>query len=427
MFRRKNIIFYALALLAAIALLAYLFGSRSPQVDWRESYKPDSRGPYGTKVIFELLQGYFPGEPLTVLEDSIKGQLPNEMESASYIFIGEALFMDSADLKTLLAFVEAGNQAFISSKTIPFDLMFHLYYEECEEAYWDDYSSFADTVARLNFDHPSLQKKGGFTYKYLDRYQVAPYSWSYIAPYYFCGLEEGLVSIGTLNDSLSIFARVPYGEGYFYLHTVPLAFTNIQLLDEAGLEYANRTFSHLHAGPAYWDDYSRVPEWMGRRRNERQYYNASRQLSSESPLQYILGQPPLAWGWYLLLALGLLYMAFRARRRQRIIPVLEPNTNTSLEFLSTIGRLYFLQNNHRQLALQQIKLWQGHLREHYFLQTREMDKAFVEKLANKSEIPEDAINKILLLCRNIQSSNFVSENTLIEFHRLLDDFYKNSK
>ncbi|MCB0572799.1 MAG: hypothetical protein KDC66_23685 [Phaeodactylibacter sp.] len=107
--------------------------------------------------------------------------------------------------------------------------------------------------------------------------------------------------------------------------------------------------------------------------------------------------------------------------------MLEPNTNTSLEFLSTIGRLYFLQNNHRQLALQQIKLWQGHLREHYFLQTREMDKAFVEKLANKSEIPEDAINKILLLCRNIQSSNFVSENTLIEFHRLLDDFYKNSK
>ena len=236
-----------------------------------------------------------------------------------------------------------------------------------------------------------------------------------------------MASIGTLNDSLPIFARVAYGDGYFYLHTIPLVFTNIQLLDEEGLEYANRTFSHLQAGPIYWDDYSRVSEWMGRRRNERQYYSASRQLSTESPLQYILGQPPLAWGWYLLLSLGLLYLLFRAKRKQRIIPVLEPNTNTSLEFLSTIGRLYFMQNNHKQLALQQMKLWQSYLRERYLLQTRDMDSAFVEKLAHKSEISKEVINKILLLYRNISSSTFVSENTLIDFHRLLDNFYKNSK
>ncbi len=426
-FRRKNIVFYALALIAIIALLAYLFSRLAPGIDWREHYEHGSRSPYGSKVIFELLQSYFPGEPFRVLEDSLRGQLPDSMEGASYVFIGEALFVDSADISSLLAFVEAGNQAFISSKTIPSLLMFHLYPEACSLAgYWDDYFMFRDSMARLNFEHPSLRKEGGFPFKYLQRHRPAPYNWSYIAPLHFCGQESGLVAIGSLNDSLPVFARAPFGAGYFYLHTTPLAFSNIQLLEETGLEYATRTFSHLKPGPVYWDDYSRVPEWMGRRSNER-LYSASRRFSSESPLQYILGQPPLAWGWYLLLGLGLLYMIFRARRRQRIIPVLEPNTNTSREFLATIGRLYFLQNNHRQLALQQMKLWQSHLREHYFIQARDMDEAFVEKLSHKSEIPGDAINKILLLYRNIHSSSFVSENTLIEFHRLLDDFYKNSK
>lgn len=426
MLSRKNIIFYILSFVAIVAILAFLFRSKNQRTDWRETYNPDTRSPYGLEVILELLKGYFPGQPLEALKDSINGQLPTDSEQANYIFIGEGLYLDSVGLGALLEFVEAGNLAFISSKTIPFDLMENLYYGDCEDTYWEDYYLFQDTMARLNFEHPSLHREKGFPYKYLLRHQVAPYNWSYIDPYLFCE-EEGMASIGTLNDSLPIFARVGYGDGYFYLHTIPLAFTNIQLLDEEGLEYANRTFSHLQPGPIYWDDYSRVSEWMGRRRNERQYYSSSRQLSTESPLQYILGQPPLAWGWYLLLSLGLLYLLFRAKRKQRIIPVLEPNTNTSLEFLSTIGRLYFMQNNHKQLALQQMKLWQSYLREHYFLQTRDMDSAFVEKLAHKSEISKEVINKILLLYRNISSSTFVSENTLIDLHRLLDNFYKNSK
>ena len=51
----------------------------------------------------------------------------------------------------------------------------------------------------------------------------------------------------------------------------------------------------------------------------------------------------------------------------------------------------------------------------------------VRKVFQKSGISEGTIDKILLLYNNIKSSSFVSENTLVEFHQLLDEFYKNCK
>lgn len=427
MLKRKNIAVLAVAAVLATALLMFLFREPPRRFDWRETYDEASRQPYGTFVIYELLQGLFPGEQVELLKDSLSGVLPGERGPANYVFVGQALYMDSLDLRALLGFVEAGNLAFISSKTIPYDLMFHLYYEECDDIYWEDYNILYDTAVLLNFDHPELHQDTGYLFEYVSRKAAAPYSWSYIEPFYFCDKEEGLAPVGMMNDSLANFARVRYGQGFFYLHTTPIAFSNIQLLEEKGLEYANRAFSHLQPGTIYWDRYSRAPEWMGRRMNNRNNYLANRELSKESPLQYILGQPPLAWAWYMLLALGLLFLIFRAKRKQRIIPVLDPNANTSLAFLSTIGRLYFIQNNHKKLALQQMKLFRSFLRERYFIQSRDLDDAFMARLAHKSEIPKETIEKIILLYKNIRNSSFVSDNTLIEFHRILDGFYKNCK
>ena len=204
-----------------------------------------------------------------------------------------------------------------------------------------------------------------------------------------------------------------------------LLFSNIQLIDEEHLAYADRVFSYLNEGPIYWDDYSRASEFVARHYNRNNPFNKT--LSSESPLQYILSQPPLAWAWYLLLGLGFLYLIFRGKRKQRIIPVLEENKNTSLEFLSTIGRLYFLRNNHKELAIQKMKLYLAFIRERYHIQTKALDAAFIKRLAVKSEIQEEKIDQLLMLSKNIHNSNYVSEVTLIDFHNKIDHFYKNCK
>lgn len=423
---RKPIIVGA-AILLLLLILALLFRSNRRPIDWRETYDETSKAPYGAFVIHELLKGYYPGRQFTSLIDSVQGELPLQTQRpANYVFIGEAMYMDSADIQTLLAFVAHGNTALISSRTIPYDLMFYLYYDECDGYYWDDYSSLPDSTVRLNLNQAELASDTGFVYRYIKRHRERSYHWQYIESYYFCKEENSLKELGRMNGDFINFARVKYGAGYFYLHTTPIAFTNISMLEKQSLEYANRIFSHLPQGDIYWDHYSRISEMVGRRRNEIRG-GSERRLSAQSPLQYILSQPPLAWAWYLLLAGGLLYLIFRTKRRQRIIPVLEQNTNTSLEFLATIGRLYFLQNNHRQLCLQKTKLLQAYIREHYYLHIREMNDEFVEKLATVSETPEALIRKIILMHRNIENSNFVSENTLIEYHLTLDTFYRTCK
>lgn len=66
------------------------------------------------------------------------------------------MYMDSLGTKRLLDFVAAGNTAFISSKTIPFDLMTFVYFDECEDSPWTDYGMFEDSVAHFSLRTPTL-------------------------------------------------------------------------------------------------------------------------------------------------------------------------------------------------------------------------------------------------------------------------------
>ena len=138
----------------------------------------------------------------------------------------------------------------------------------------------------------------------------------------------------------------------------------------------------------------------------------------------MLSQPPLAWAWYLNLVLGGLYLNFRAKRRQRIIPVLEKNENTSLTFIQNIGQLYYSQHNHRQIALQKIRLFLADVRERYHINITDLDASFGEKLHARTGVEVVSIEKLLLLRQNIESSEFTSENVLIDLHLLLEKFKK---
>ena len=422
----RRLLYIVLALLLVFGMLVWLLRTEPRKViDWRETYDYDSREPYGTSIIFELLESRYETDSLRMLRDSLRGVLPAEDINGSYLFIGEALYLDTADQNQLLEFVAAGNEAFISSKTLPWRLGERIYQPGCDNEGWVDYESLIDSSVQLNFLHPSLRRDSAFTMDYRSGPGIRPYAWTYLRETYFCEDRGGLTRLGNIDGLLPNFARISHGEGTFYLHTTPIAFSNYQLLEEDGLAYAERALSHLPVdGPVFWDRYSKVPEEIGRRANGG---SGRRSLDDKSPLSYILSQPPLAWAWYLLLSMGLLFLLFRAKRRQRIVPTLEPNTNTSMEFLSTIGRLYFLQNNHRQMALQQMKLFLAHVRQRYGIPTQQLDEHFAEQLADKADYPQQQLQRLLTLHQNIESSSFISSNTLVDFHQLIHDFYQQTK
>ncbi len=429
---------YILAI-AAIVLLALAFAAFSNTDEakyvwnddgWgKKAYRYNEDEPYDTKIFFRLLSDYFPGKAVTRIEKEVQTELElDAAKPATYVFVGEAMYLDSLSTERLLDFVAAGNTAFIASKTIPFDLMNTVYFDECEDAIWTDYTTEVDTFAYFSLDQPPLTNSTRFFYA--DRNRPRSYNWHYIEEQFFCA-ELAQRPLGhTVSNNQVNFAEFPHGKGRFLLHTDPIAFTNFSLLRAETQPYIAGVLSHLPVGDIYWDAVSHVPEAVARRRNN----SSSRTISDEHPLTYILKQPALAWMWYILMGLAITWLIFRAKRRQRIIPVLAKNENSSYEFISTIANLHFRERNYTGLCLQGMKLFLVQIRERYGLiasidpatDLPKLDKDYYRRLAAVSEVPESEIVSIFS-----QYSNTVTyqptEQMMVDLHLSIEAFFKKAK
>ena len=196
--------------------------------------------------------------------------------------------------------------------------------------------------------------------KVLANFYTAMYDWRFLNEAYLCGSDPFFTRLGTYNDSHINFFKVKYGRGTFIFHSNPIVFCNLFFVKAQGKEYMEKVFSYLPEGDIYWD------ELLGK--FEFSKSGNSKSLST-SPFSYILSQTSLAWAFYISIMLSIIYVIFAGKRMQRIIPVLEPNSNTSLEFVQTIGSLSFLQKNLNQQVIQQMKLFLGHIRQRYKLAT----------------------------------------------------------
>ncbi|HNM27256.1 MAG TPA: hypothetical protein PKL15_17555, partial [Saprospiraceae bacterium] len=148
----------------------------------------------------------------------------------------------------------------------------------------------------------------------------------------------------------------------------------------------------------------------------------------------MLQQPALAWTWYLLLGLAGVYIVFRARRRQRIIPVLPKNENSSYEFITTIANLHFRDRNYRGLCLQSMKLFLAQVRERYGIiapmdsgtGTPRVDGEFFRRLSEHSEVPESQIRDIFTQYNNTVQYE-PTEAMMVDLYLSMEAFFKKAK
>jgi len=362
--------------------------------NWEPNYQEKSEQPFGTKVLFRLLETYFPNHSVFTITHDLSDVLPLSADesTSTYFFIGQKPYYDSAATAHLLAFVEAGNTAFISSKYIPFDLMHYLYYEECPEATWSDYVVMQADTLRLQIKNTGYS---GYAVVYFAVKNVpTPFEWSYIPKAYFCA-ERPQVPLGVANDTLVYFACFPYGKGFFYLHSVPLALTNYHLLRQEMQAYTEAVLGYLPEGDIYWDMKYRDPGAMQPARV------GNRRLPSEHPLLFVLQKPPLAQAWYLLVALALLYVLFRGKRRQRIVALRLPKENLSTEQVNALAQIHYQRKNYRHLCEQMMKAFLQQVRVRFglaltieSLAAAPVSEGFITALSSLSEVPGDDIRLI---------------------------------
>jgi hypothetical protein len=137
-----------------------------------------------------------------------------------------------------------------------------------------------------------------------------------------------------------------------------------------------------------------------------------------------MSQPSLATAlWLLLLLLSILFI-FGSKRKQRYIEERPPLRNASVDFVKTIGRLYYQRHDNRNLAAKMAAHFLDQIRTRYNLSTAQLDETFEKKLAFKTGYDEQALHNLLYQVVHLQKMPVVSDEDLMHFSRQLDLFYK---
>ena len=336
----------------------------------------------------------------------IKSQFDSsESGLKNYIVINSSFAPGESDVNALLKFVQDGNCVFIAAEEIAGKLADTLnvktkigYYEKNFSAQDLKSGPKKDSIhlTLLNTKLKTYEKK----YWYRDGTVTG----------YFSSVDTAnTLVLGKNSDNKINFIRVQYGAGVFLLSSVPLAFTNYNMMLADNADYIAASLSYMPVRDTYWDE----------------YYKNFREADTNS-LRFIESQPPLYWAYYLSLCAAFTYIVFESKRRQRVIPVLEPPRNSTVEFVSTIGRLYFQNGNHKDIAGKKIHYFLEYIRTNFYLSTKEFDKEFIEKVAERSGIDKTKVSQLFALIEHFQRANGASQADLLELNRRLEEFRKES-
>jgi hypothetical protein len=203
------------------------------------------------------------------------------------------------------------------------------------------------------------------------------------------------------------FLRYAYGSGHLTVHIAPLTLTNYFLLQGENRRYLDGVWSTLpeNIGAVYWHEYFK-------------------RTAEASSFGMLWRHPATRWALLLsLLALGL-YILFESKRRQRIIPIVQPLQNTSVAFVETVGRLYFDRGDHANLASKMVQHFLEWVRNTHNLPTTELNDAFAQSLARKTGHTEREAKAATFIANEVRVGNFaVTEEYIHHLYATLQPFY----
>ncbi|MBS1921707.1 MAG: hypothetical protein JST17_15785 [Bacteroidetes bacterium] len=396
-------------LLAIVVLLITGSNKLNRKLDERVTLQKKDKIPYGLYVAYNELKYFFPGAKVFDNQNE-----PGYWDSLSAYDSGQAMIIitpqfypDELELKKLIAFVQNGNDVFISTV-----LMSNTAEEffRCRTSILrtgDFISSDGNETdsLRVSLFKPPFNDKRVYTYpgKKLN-------SWFYQTD----SLTTEIIGGDELqrNNFIHLKARA----GNLYVHLAPMAFTNYFLLHKNNIRYYENILSLLNPRITKigWDEYFL-----------RKRYNSDRDQSENNNLLSVMFKYPglkaaLLTALFTLIA----YVIMESRRKQRYIPVISKLKNDSLDFVKTIGRLYYDKGDHKNLCKKMGTYFLEHVRNKFKLSTAILGDDFIKNLQYKSGCDEAEIRGIVYFIKYADDAPVISDDELINFHNQLESFYK---
>lgn len=379
-----------------IIVLSVLEAMVPQPTDWSRSYSRHHKKPLGTSLVFERLTDLFP-------EISEVHQAADSKQQSSYNEEYHAMEMHTPV-----------NRIFINSHIhfnplIAEDLM--------TNAYMGDHIFIAaEDIGGMLGDSLNIRINGGYgassdtgDVRCVGDQRIAEGVFRYVrgtSGGHFTSYDTVHTRILAVNGRAEpVLLETGYGSGRFVLCSMPDAFTNFNLLKNNNAEFIAVSFSILPHWPVIWDEFYKIG------RGE-----------SQTPLRYLLSQEGLRWAWYIALGLILLYIAVYARRQQRAIPIVVAPRNSTRELVHTIGRLYWQQGDHADLAHKMIAHFKDDIRQRTYLRTFAYDDATTQHLSAKTGKTREEITELLRSIERYEKATRLSETELQQLNNELYEF-----
>lgn len=402
----KNRLPYIIGALALVALILLVIGApreNEQKFDERISLRQKDKIPYGTYAAQQLLSSLFPDAAISTdkAEPGYWADLDTEDSNQLVILVAKTFNAENYELKRLAEFAQKGNFVFVIARDISYTASEFFGISDASGLFYlsdNQHDSLALSLEPTSFSGRNQFEYPGKRYdSYLFSYDTAR-----------------TVKLGNNNHGYPNFIAMQSGSGRLILHLAPMAFTNYFILHKKNIEYFEKAMSLVPSTVSHvvWNEY-----YLSKRNSKPE---------PEPGILSVLWEIP-SFKWALLTAILTLgfYVLLEMRRRQRFIPVWSRPANDSLEFIRTMGRLYYEKGDHRNLAQKMAGHFMEHVRTRYKL-SGEADDAFAQELSRRSGYPSQELQRIVTTIYLLRHDAIIEKYELVTFYQQLESFYQNT-
>jgi hypothetical protein len=380
--------------LTVFALYVIAEVNKPQPIDWSVTLSKGDKNPYGAYVLFNQLKDIFPQASIHSYRLPVYNQVNNYSGSnTAYILCNSEFDPSANDIDEMLKYVEQGNSVLLSASNLSKKILdtLHLKTEQ-------SFSSLSNDSTYVRLTNPSLQSQKSYTFKRMTIDE------------YFSSFDTTKATVlGMNNRNKANYVKLPFGEGAIFVHANPLVFSNYFMLHQNNAAYTANVLSYLPADVSkiFWDEYYKLGP-----------------AGATTPLRFFLSNEYLLWALRLSLLGMLIYVFFEMKRRQRIIPIITPLKNTTVEFIKTVATVYFQQKDNSSIATKKITYFLEFIRNKYFIPTTTFDEQFIEQLSRKSGVQREDVKQLVDLIAEAHNPPQLSDKFLLFLNHKIDQFYK---
>ncbi|WP_420318600.1 DUF4350 domain-containing protein [Ekhidna sp.] len=373
-------------LIIFIALfVAYVIGDiLAPKpVNWTVTFSHKDKNPFGTYILNERSEDIFKS-PFSVTHSTIA-----EIDEADNLLIlADGADVFGPDLRSLLNHLNKGSHVLIGANQFSSALMDTLAFEISVS-----YHILDQTIFEAASSEVILNDSISYSYPF-----------SLVSNYFELNDPSNWTIHGQIANEQPIIISREIGEGRITLCSTPYVFTNFGLL-------VNDNY------PATASILSLLPE---KSTHFTLFYHLGK-AEATTPFRYFLRQDALRWSLYMGLFSVLVFLIISSRRNQRPIPVISPPDNSTINYVKTLGALFYSERDHKKAALRLISHFLHRIKEHYNLSVT-YEERFYKHLSTKSGVDLEMVIKTFERILFIRESDRISEETLIDLTKKIERF-----